>query len=366
MSDQITDGIRPALLFVPDISGFTQFVQATEIEHSRHITEELLEKLIEANTIGLQVSEVEGDAILFYRFGTSPTAEEFFQQVRKMFIDFHGQLRLYERQRICQCGACTSAQNLTLKIVAHFGNISRSRIKEHVKLFGQDVIIVHRLLKNGIAHNEYALFTQALMNEWPQRLPPIWAEREEGTQEYDVGRITFGYVPLQPLRQHVPEPQAEDFSIAGATVPVFSSEHAIRAPMNLVFDVASDLPKRLHWMQGARKVELLNHDLNRLGTRHRCIVDKNSPVMVTSGNTQDGGTVTLTETDEKKTMCSVYTFREVGDAQTHMRIDGFIKSNPIMKMLFALLLRKKLATWFQASGTNLKNYCEQLHDARRK
>ncbi|MFC2085655.1 hypothetical protein ACFLRO_00420 [Bacteroidota bacterium] len=35
---------QPGLLFVPDISGFTQFVKATEISHSRHIIQELLEK----------------------------------------------------------------------------------------------------------------------------------------------------------------------------------------------------------------------------------------------------------------------------------------------------------------------------------
>ena len=86
---------QPALLFIPDISGFTQFVQATDVAHSQHIIEELLEKLIESNEIGLQVSEVEGDAILFYRFGSPPTSEEFFRQVQQMFITFHSHLKLY-------------------------------------------------------------------------------------------------------------------------------------------------------------------------------------------------------------------------------------------------------------------------------
>jgi hypothetical protein len=366
MSDQATDVARRALLFVPDISGFTQFVQTTEIEHSRHIIEELLEKLIEANTIGLEISEVEGDAIFFYRFGRPPTAEEFLQQVRKMFIDFHTQLQLYERQRICQCGACSSAQNLTVKFVAHFGDVSRSRIKDHVKLFGQDVITVHRLLKNNIAHREYALFTQVLMNEWPRGIPTVWAEKEEGFQEYDVGRIAYGHVPLQPLRHHVPEPRAEDFSIPGVQVPVFSSEHEIHAPLDLVFAVACDLPKRLNWMEGAKEVQLLNHDLNRLGTKHRCVVDKNSPVMVTSGSSRNGDTITLAETDEKKTMCSVYTLHREADGHTHVRIDGFVKKNVMLRIVFALLLKKKIAAWFKVSGENLKNYCEELYDAQRR
>ena len=351
----------PALLFVPDISGFTQFVQATEIEHSLHIIEELLEELIEANSIGMQVSEVEGDAILFYRFGNPPSAEEFFQQVQKMFINFHSHLRLYETQRICQCGACGSAQNLTLKIVAHYGPITQSHIKEHIKLFGQDVITVHRLLKNDIAHHEYALFTQALTNEWPEVATPPWARRQEGSQEYDVGAINYGYVPLAPLRKLVPEPRVEDFSIPGMTVPVFSCEHEVHAPMNLVFGVASHLPARLHWMQGAREVKMLNHDLNRIGTKHRCIVDKNSPVMVTNGSTRGADTITLSETDEKKNMCSVYTFRQEGNGQTRLTIDGFVKDSLVFRILFALLLKKKLTKWFHASGENLKHYCEDLH-----
>ena len=327
MSPRTTNVTKPALLFVPDISGFTQFVQATEIAHSRHIIEELLEKLIEANDVGLQVSEVEGDAILFYRFGDAPTAEQFFQQVQKMFVAFHGHLRLYETQRICQCGACVSAHDLTLKIVAHYGNIAQSHIKEHVKLFGQDVITVHRLLKNDIAHHEYALFTQALAHEWPQAITPAWGQREEGSQEYDVGRINYGYVSLVPLRQLVPEPRVEDFGIPGAKVRVFSCEQEIRAPLSLVFEVASDLPTRLQWMQGAKSVEMLNHDLNRLGTKHRCVIDKNSPVMVTSGSTRAADTITLTETDETKTMCTVSTIRHEGEAGTRVRIDGFLKDD---------------------------------------
>ena len=54
------------LLFIPDISGFTKFVNETEIEHSRIIIEELLENIINSNKMGLHVSEVEGDAVLFY------------------------------------------------------------------------------------------------------------------------------------------------------------------------------------------------------------------------------------------------------------------------------------------------------------
>ncbi|MBK8706463.1 MAG: DUF2652 domain-containing protein [Saprospiraceae bacterium] len=139
-----TDSVTPALLFIPDISGFTRFITDTEISHSKHIIEELLEVMIEANTLDLQISEIEGDAILFYRFGEPPGATEMLEQVRRMFVNFHQQLRKYERYRICQCGACKTAHQLTLKMVAHYGEITQNKVKSFTKLFGKEVIVIHR------------------------------------------------------------------------------------------------------------------------------------------------------------------------------------------------------------------------------
>jgi len=96
------------LLFIPDISGFSRFVSETEIDHSRLIIQELLEILINANQIGLEVSEIEGDAILFYKFGEPPELKELYKQVEKMFCEFHRNLFAYEHRRFCQCKACVS------------------------------------------------------------------------------------------------------------------------------------------------------------------------------------------------------------------------------------------------------------------
>src|SRR5687768_925313 len=108
------------LLFIPDISGFTRFVNETEINHSRLIIQELLEILINANQIGLQVSEIEGDAILFYKFGEVPELEKLYHQVEKMFCEFHSNIAAYNLRRYCQCKACTAAVDLTLKVITHY------------------------------------------------------------------------------------------------------------------------------------------------------------------------------------------------------------------------------------------------------
>ncbi|MCZ6776101.1 MAG: DUF2652 domain-containing protein, partial [Ignavibacteria bacterium] len=85
-----------SLIFIPDISGFTTFVTQTEIQHSRHIISELIEVILNSNELGLKVSEIEGDSVLFYRAGEPPKAEEIVNQSKKMFIDFHAYLRVIE------------------------------------------------------------------------------------------------------------------------------------------------------------------------------------------------------------------------------------------------------------------------------
>src|SRR4030095_4310670 len=150
------------LLFIPDISGFTKFVNESEIDHSRLIIQELLEILINSNQIGLEVSEVEGDAILFYKFGEIPRLQELYDQVEKMFCEFHRSINAYSVSRFCQCKACISAITLTLKIITHYGEFTGYNVKNFNKLIGKDVIVAHQLMKNNIEQHEYWLGTKGL------------------------------------------------------------------------------------------------------------------------------------------------------------------------------------------------------------
>lgn len=74
---------KPAFSFIPDMSGFTQFVTETEINHSRHIIQELLELLIDSNELKLELVEIEGDALFFCRFGLAPDAGSMIGQAKK-------------------------------------------------------------------------------------------------------------------------------------------------------------------------------------------------------------------------------------------------------------------------------------------
>lgn len=189
------------LFFIPDISGFTKFITQTEIEHSEHIIKMLLEGLVDANALGLNVSEFEGDAVLFYRTGTPPQLKDFVEQARKMFVGFHSTLKKIEETRQCACGACAGAAGLTLKIVAHAGPARSMQVKDHVKFIGTGVIVAHRLLKNSVPEREYLLLAGNLCGAEQAE------EFQAGADSYDeIGAVTYRYLPLAKYRDEAKAP----------------------------------------------------------------------------------------------------------------------------------------------------------------
>src|ERR1044071_8805728 len=175
------------LLFIPDISGFTRFVTETEISHSRLIIQELLEIMINSNQIGLEVSEIEGDAILFYKFGDAPDIKNIYEQVQAMFCSFHRNLISYDNLRFCQCKACMSAVNLSLKVITHYGEFTNYTIKNFNKLIGKDIIVAHQLLKNDIPQHEYWLVTDNLLPGNPPESLPNWMEWNSSAKQTESG-----------------------------------------------------------------------------------------------------------------------------------------------------------------------------------
>ncbi|MDX1479435.1 MAG: DUF2652 domain-containing protein, partial [Saprospiraceae bacterium] len=275
MANADTPSAQPTLIFIPDITGFTEFVHNTEISHSQHIIEELLEEIIDANEIGLQISEIEGDAILFYLSGTAPTAAELLAQIQRMYVRFHGHLKKYETRRICQCGACSVAHNLKLKFVLHHGPLAEKHVKQYTKLFGKDLIVAHRLLKNSIDQKEYALFSHDLLHAcsaWVDLKQAAWEAPREGEETYDAGRVQYCYLGLEPLAAHVPEPRIEDYGIKGANAKMMEIERGINASLEVVFDVVSDVSFRHHWIPGIKDSDKLTGKIVREGSTHRCLV----------------------------------------------------------------------------------------------
>lgn len=147
------------IILFPDISGFTEFVSSTEIEHGQQIIASLLEEIIKSNYLGFIVSEIEGDSVLFYKVYKRIDVNDLLKLCLNIHGEFHKRRIEINNSTRCNCGACSSIKNLTIKFVIHFGDVSLIKIYKFSKLYGLDVIIAHRLLKNNINSKEYILIT---------------------------------------------------------------------------------------------------------------------------------------------------------------------------------------------------------------
>ena len=260
--------IHSATILIADISGFTNFVSSTALEHSSHIINELLELIIETNTLGLTVSEIEGDAVLFYKTGDPIPCDDMVNQCLNTFEGFHERLKIIERDTVCQCGTCQNASNLGLKFVSHFGEIKEIKVANFTKGSGLDMIIAHRLLKNEIPGDEYVLVTDAYLKQLEGGLGCnlTWTD---STQSYpDIGGIEVHYALLEDVRSRIPDPPDR----ASPVIPIGddSVKLEIAAPLFKVYANLIDVEKKREWVVGLADIQ--NHTPTaRVDQRHTCI-----------------------------------------------------------------------------------------------
>ncbi|MFT5142633.1 MAG: hypothetical protein ACI80V_001660 [Rhodothermales bacterium] len=327
------------LLFIPDISGFTTFVNETEVEHSRHIISELLQLIIDADELGLTVAEVEGDAVFFHSKSDAPAIEDILHQARRTFVRFHNHLKLYESRRICDCGACLSANRLSLKFVAHRGPIGFVEVNGQRKPHGPDVILAHRLLKNDVPSDEYFLATDNLLEG--EVSAPEWGHWEKAASEYDsYGSVQYGHLSMAPLLSEVvvPPPLTE-YPLMERPVVI---EAVIAAPHRRTFELVSNLNLRHLWNDEAIELLFTEERVNRAGTQHQCIV-KGNPIDFETIKADFGGdALVLGERVDKvplvKSFATFWIVRPQGD-ETHVRVELHYETHGLAPALTGLAFR---------------------------
>lgn len=347
------------LIFIPDISGFSRFVSEMEIEHSRLIIGELLEILIDANQTGLTVSEIEGDAILFYKFGDPPPLEEVFLQVKGMFEAFHKNLMNYENRRYCQCKACLSAIDLTLKVITHYGEFTGYKVKDFNKLIGKDIIVAHRLLKNDIANHEYWLVTADLAKNASLSNLAEWMTWSDSTKQTEEGPVSFRYAQLRPLKDQLPKEPIKKLDLTGKTKAItFTRDY--ETDIITLLHATADFNYRPHWMQGVKRVEVENHFLPRIGLRCKIISDRGESFTYANHYSYQKERIEFSEVDEDMETLSHYILEKVDERKTRLTLDYYITKKLFSKLLFDLRDKNEVKSTLIKSLQNLEGLVGQI------
>ena len=189
---------REGALVLADISGYTTFMARSELEHSQYLIGQLLEALIAAAGDRLVASQVEGDAVFFVG---SPDCRALLACLKECYVAFHHKIRDLHANTPCVCNACKLAPTLTVKFIGHYGRYSIQRVGPAQMAHGADVIVPHRLAKNGVPSREYVLVTSQLLAQLPEGEQPLFTLREDDAGE--LGALATAYVDFAPRREQL-------------------------------------------------------------------------------------------------------------------------------------------------------------------
>ncbi len=351
-----------SLLFIPDISGFTDFVNTTEINHSRHIISELLELIINSDQLKLTVSEIEGDAVLFYKEDI-PSVSELIEQCQLTFKNFHSHLRRYDTERICRCGACETASQLSLKFILHRGDVQKINIKEHQKLHGSDVILAHKLMKNSIPENEYIL----LSDEFDLDSTKMDIDNHgqfsivKGKDNYkELGEHAYSYIPIKNLLSELAD--APSVTFPDLSPHKIFMESTINAPIDLIYENFTNFEKRVEWNEEIREIILQGEGLNKSGSMHTCLVGQYSLDIETLGRLENEDKIVYGERLNKfkglRDIITIYTFEKKGE-HTHIKTEIDYKIRSWFGKLMKPMIRKMLQKQTEDGLRKLKQVSEQ-------
>lgn len=151
---------------ITDISGYTEFLTESELEHAHKALQNLFDAQLKTIRFPLKVSGFRGDAIFMY----TPEAcfvhpQTFLELLENLYVVFADTNRQMQFNTTCPCKACKNIHKLDLKMCVHYGEYIVQYLGDREELLGADVIVPHRMLKNAVIEKtgvkSYALFTDA-------------------------------------------------------------------------------------------------------------------------------------------------------------------------------------------------------------
>jgi hypothetical protein len=190
-------------LFITDITGYTAYLNHSELDHAQDSLKSILNTLIEETKLPLLISRLEGDAIVSYAPEKGLLqGQTLVDMVEKTYIAFRRALELMVLNTSCTCRACGNLPNLDLKFFVHFGSFAFHQLASYTELIGNDVNTIHRLTKNTITEKTgikaYVLYTEAAIEAL--RLPEMVNELTPHLDEYDhIGKIQSYIGDMHPL-----------------------------------------------------------------------------------------------------------------------------------------------------------------------
>lgn len=259
-----------AFLCIADITGYTGYLNDSELEHAQGTLTDLLELLVDRAGPPMRISKLEGDAVFSYAFEDAFTdGRTFLDLVEGTYVAFRRAIDSMVLNNTCQCNACANVSSLDLKFVIHFGSFLVQRIGSYDELLGPDVNLVHRLLKNTVTDRlglrAYCLYTSTARDRLDLQEVTMLVPHDEDVP--DFGLVTTYVQDLGDAYHRSDEPgiTLDDSQL------LLTQEADVPISPAVVWDYLSS-PVFRNILIGAEKVEITDRVGGRVGvgTVYQC------------------------------------------------------------------------------------------------
>jgi hypothetical protein len=285
--------IENGYFFISDITGYTQFLVHSELDHAKEILDALFDSILDRIQSPLVVSGTQGDAIICY----APDAAfhqpaQLLDVMERIYYSFRRLLEFMKLNTTCNCDACVNMSTLDLKIFLHHGQYLVQQIGTQSDLQGRDVILAHLLMKNRVFEKlglrGYGLVTERALQA--MGIDPVAEGMSAHVEQYEhYGTVNVHIHNLPAAWQRERERNRtvvtaeEATSYAGAFVPVppwIAWDYASNMDMKKLFYDLESI-ERTDAEGGREKIGTSFHCHHKMGDISYVYVDYQPPDYVT-------------------------------------------------------------------------------------
>ena len=265
-------GTQEGILLIADITGYTRYLSKSELDHAREILTSLLTLLVDHTRPPLIISRLAGDAVISYGLGDHfVQGQTFVEMIEDTFLAFRRAIEQMVLNNSCRCNACANVSSLDLKFFVHYGTFAVQRIDDRDELVGNDVNLIHRLLKNHVSEkmgvSAYTLYTQAAIRQLS--IEDMGENMRHHIEAYEhLGEVGVWVHDMQSIWEQ--KRDAKRITIPPDRI-VMQVETEIAMPVELVWDYLSQPEFRKTFWQSDRQ-EIINRNRGRIapGSVYQC------------------------------------------------------------------------------------------------
>jgi uncharacterized protein YndB with AHSA1/START domain/class 3 adenylate cyclase len=239
-------------LLIADISGYTAYLAGVELDHAQDIIADLVGTVVTALRPNFRLAKLEGDAAFMEAPAEELDGSMLLDTIERCYFGFRRRRRDVRQATACDCNACVRIPDLDLKFVVHHGQVLRQRMAGLEELIGPDVIVVHRLLKNTVGQDAYALLTQACIDATD--LEPMTLGMRQTTDSYEhIGEVAAW---VHDLDRRWADEEARQRVFQGPEDAMLELSVDTAAPPQVVWDFLTAPGQRQRWQFGVTRVSV--------------------------------------------------------------------------------------------------------------